>query len=449
MNPSGNRISTRVLWLALAVACSTPVPSLVGLRNGANGGTSGQVASSTTTGSGTPGSSSGLTSTAGGSPVGSGSSGGGGGCSALFAPAVQIDTGVGPSIVPGDLPPTDWGHSLAVGDLNGDGKLDLTIGYYGDPYPPSDIGFLLGAGDGSFQPTIYIDAGPFPAAALIGNLSSAGSGTLAVAEGWSQTIGIFQLSSGMMRNEATLASPLNCSFADTAYLRVADFNRDGWPDILLGADTEGNCTSSVAVLLGFDGGWTSVWSSTTAAYPETVGDFDGDGIPDLVFATSPLSGLQFLRGKGDGTFDAPVAIGSGASAAFSGDLNEDGVLDLLAIPFDGPMTVLFGVGDGTFTVGPNAVPSLSPVGPVGLVDLNGDSHLDLVGTDWGTNLVHVALGNGDGTFQREALLPIADTRPNAIATWVTVGDVNGDGRPDLIVGNYYDGNVNLFLNTCH
>jgi hypothetical protein len=158
-----------------------------------------------------------------------------------------------------------------------------------------------------------------------------------------------------------------------------------------------------------------------------------------------LGGLAFLRGRGDGTFDTAVPIdGASYGSAWSGDLNGDGHLDLVETWV---LTVFLGAGDGTFRMGPAT--SLNPVVSAQLVDLNGDGRLDFVGTDWNSENVYVALGNGDGTFQPEMRFAIADPSGTAEAAWISVADVNNDGWPDLVVGNYYDGNVSIFLNSCH
>jgi hypothetical protein len=189
-----------------------------------------------------------------------------------------------------------------------------------------------------------------------------------------------------------------------------------------------------------------------------VGDIDGDGAPDLVVANGGSSGacgsgndgaVSVLLGNGDGTFQAPVCYDSGGPNAVSvaiGDLNGDGHPDLAVANVcqssvncnNGGVSVLFGNGDGTF----QAAVSYGSGGyfgsSVAIADLNGDGRPDLVVTSvcpiggcTGPGVVSVLLGNGDGTFQ--AAIPYS---PGGFSTVsVVVSDVNGDGMPDLVVAN--------------
>jgi hypothetical protein len=156
-----------------------------------------------------------------------------------------------------------------------------------------------------------------------------------------------------------------------------------------------------------------------------VGEFNGDGIPDIVSA--PHGGIAISLGKGDGSFMTPlipnVDSGDGINAFGVGDFNGDGITDLLVDDEDtGRLTVLLGNGDGTFTVG-QSMPFNTQ--SIAVADFNGDGNLDLALS--GSAQTTILLGNGDGTFTA------APNQPQIGSSQVVAADFNGDGKLDLAV----------------
>jgi hypothetical protein len=151
-----------------------------------------------------------------------------------------------------------------------------------------------------------------------------------------------------------------------------------------------------------------------------------------------------LLGNGDGTFEPAVTYSTGSYGAESiaiGDVNGDGVPDLVVANFcnnctNGAVSVLVGVGDGTFQ--PAAVyNSGDPLAYSVAPDLRGIGTLDIVVSNAYTEYdydgsVSVLLGNGDGTFRPA----VSYDTGGYIAASVAIGDVNGDGIPDLVVANF-------------
>jgi len=161
-----------------------------------------------------------------------------------------------------------------------------------------------------------------------------------------------------------------------------------------------------------------------------VGDFNGDGVPDLAVANAgnpqigDNGGISILLGNGDGTF-RPAAnspAGKNPFAIATADFNRDGKIDLAMIDSSG-VGVILGNGDGTFG-SLTYFPSVS--GPVSLAvaDFDRDNIADLV-ISAQTSLLSVLLGNGDGTFQTHVDYPVGG--PGAV-----VADINGDGNMDII-----------------
>lgn len=168
-----------------------------------------------------------------------------------------------------------------------------------------------------------------------------------------------------------------------------------------------------------------------------MGDFNGDGIADVLFVGVGSSSISL--GKGDGTFLPlqSLAIGSGSPAfAVVADFNQDGKLDVAVSNFNGgnftfgnTITVFLGNGDGTFQAGVDYPVGTHPLS-IGTGDFNGDGKIDLVTTNTGDDTVSVLLGNGDGTFQAAVPSP-AGSAPHSLA----IADFNGDGKADLLVTN--------------
>jgi hypothetical protein len=236
---------------------------------------------------------------------------------------------------------------------------------------------------------------------------------------------------------------------------TADFNGDGNIDAVIA----NHGVKTLALLLGKGNGQFSLAAGspfTVESNPHphgiTAADFNGDKNPDIAVESWAENKVLLLFGKGDGTFQMPGSKFEVGKMPYhrlrSGDLNADGYPDIVTSNFEAAsVSVLFGDGRGGFTRKDFSVPP-SPFG-VALADFNGDHRADIAtfhysgqAVDRSRNGISVLVGDGRENFTLLQGSPFAVGHyPSTIAA----GDIDNDGIADIVVSNYEDGTLTVYL----
>lgn len=304
-----------------------------------------------------------------------------------------------------------WTESVAWGDYDGDGDLDLAVGNYGGP------NFLYTQkGTGTFSESSPFD-GEYTYAGNWGDCDSDGDLDLALVDIFSQNF--------LYINEGHYGFDRMDQFgADQSTATAwADYDNDGDLDLAVGNFEPYDClyenTGEGGFLLAYV--FQSKWT-----YSLDWGDFDNDGDPDLAVATG--TGPNFLHiNNGDGTFTERQEFGGGYNTAVAwGDFDNDGDLDLALGNNTGQNTIHVNLGTGAFA-------EMAGIGEgytVALVwgDCDNDGDLDLAAANYQEqNFLYV--NNGDDGFIERPEFGLSSTYSMA---W---GDHDNDGDIDLAVGN--------------
>jgi hypothetical protein len=327
-------------------------------------------------------------------------------------------------------------EAKAIGDLNSDGLPDLVISGFEIGGPGSTVYILKGQADGSLAPPFRLDIGAAQGCAslsslAIGDVNTDGRVDLVIGSGSCGAQVLHQTTTGSL----TVGEYLSSSAAN--YIKIADLDRNG-RNALIGV---GGSTGQISIWRQDAGGTLrfsqSVATGTSLALDVAVGDINGDGLSDLVAAVSGLSGqhIALIPRLAGGGFGSPSFLSTesswGASSLAVGDLNGDGRHDIVATAGGNSPTYIAVFYQGSAGV-PGPVTKLASFdipGPVALFDMNGDGRLDVLVAHPGWHRVGVYLQNGSGSLNPEALYraPYVGSSRGLLA----VGDLNKDGRPDI------------------
>jgi len=359
--------------------------------------------------------------------------------------------------------------SVIASDINGDGKVDLSIANYGS----NSVSVLLnttasGSATPSFSAQLTFNDWDFPISVAAADINGDGKPDLVLAN--------FAGSVSVLLN--TVPPP---TAAAPAFTAPQSFPSGSDPEVVTAVDVNGDGKRDLIVANAFDN-TVSVLLSTTAPGAATASfaaqqtfaagnaprsvvasDLNGDGKPDLVVANYNDNTVSVLfnttvTGATTPTFASQQTFATDRipRCVISADLNGDGKTDLIVATMDGlgesTVSVLLnttapGAGTASFAALQTFVTTNGDSFSVAAADVNGDGSPDLIVTNINDQAVYVLLNTtGPGAITASFATAQSFTtglNPHSIVTT----DVNGDGRPDLIVANDFDNTVSVLLNT--
>ncbi len=368
-------------------------------------------------------------------------------------------------------------YQVAIGDIDGDGNPDIVVVNQGT----NNIGVYLNKGTGgTINSASFAAMTTFSTGAVTGNLSNPFALALGDIDGDGKldviTANIGNKTVSVLRNTSSGGSISFAPHADFAVdvdpngVAIGDFDNDGKPDIVAineGGDGSGNNVASV--LRNTSSGTTINFATKVdvgiAAEPAyvVVGDFDNDGLID--FATANISGdnISVLHNTSTGNIsfaphaDFSTGTGSGPGGLAVGDIDGDGKIDLVSVneeTYNASVLLNTSSGSGNIAFATHTDINVAQddeinasLSAVYLADVDGDGKLDMVVID-SDNKIDVfhnsSTGSGNVSFGAKSSFA-AGTSPYSII-FAAIGDLNGDGKPDIVTGDQQDGKISVLQN---
>lgn len=325
--------------------------------------------------------------------------------------------------------------SVAAGDLNSDGKVDLVT----TNDPAGSMTVLIGAGDGTFASSTSFAFGTALGVVVAGDFNGDHKTDVALTAPTSNTVRVL-----INTGTGAFMPPVSYAVSSGPYgLAAGKLDADGDTDLVVT-----RTTSNQVTVLSNDGtgSFTPKGTYTVGSYPVAVvaGSLDATGGVDLAVANSISANVTILRNLGDGTFVTLGTFAAGVEprAIRAADFDADGDVDLVvANPSANAISVLINDGAGGFGTRRAIGVATSPR-DVAIADFDKDGDVDLATANEGGDSVTLVLNNGSGVFA-----PIADYATGGGPRALIARNFNADDVPDLAVGQSNPNGVQMVLNT--